>query len=253
MTRWTMEVDTRDRLNTLRFLSCRLIARDTYEIAFEKPEGFSYQAGQSMKFLFKEPYEEKENRRSFSFVSAPHEEILRFAFRDTGSWRKQQLLSLRPGDTMTALGPRGRFVYPDQDKTSVIFIAGGIGVAPFVSMFSHAVHIGDRRQLILLCINRTRDDIAYYEYLQEISRMHLNMRVTNFLTRESLPGFEEGKMDETILAPFFAQTPMPRLYAAGTPAMLDTLPQILVSLGVPEENLESRYFDGYEHHVVAAH
>src|SRR5260221_7207357 len=77
---------------------------------------------------------------SFSIVSAPHENELMVAtrMRDTAFKR---VLKAMPADGRVGLrGPAGMFTLDGADGRPAVFLAGGIGITPFVSMSRQAAH-----------------------------------------------------------------------------------------------------------------
>jgi predicted ferric reductase len=75
-----------------------------------------------------------------------------------------------PGDRAALLGPFGRFsyaLYPSE--RNLVFIAGGIGITPFMSMVRHMRDTGDLRDVLLLYGNRKEKDIAFRKELEEIA------------------------------------------------------------------------------------
>jgi predicted ferric reductase len=74
------------------------------------------------------------------------------------------------GDRAALFGPFGRFshtLYPSE--RNLVFIAGGIGITPFVSMLRHMRDTGDMRDMLLLYGNRKEKDIAFKNELEEIA------------------------------------------------------------------------------------
>src|SRR6185312_229587 len=77
--------------------------------------------------------------REFSLVSAPTEPELTIAFRTSSSLYKQALLDPSYEGRLHLRGPHGIFTLNEQAIQPVVLIAGGIGVAPFVSMLRHGL------------------------------------------------------------------------------------------------------------------
>ena len=68
----------------------------------------------------------------FSFSSAPNDNELRFAAKGVGDFTNK-LGKLAAGDTVTVFGPYGKFFSELDPNAESIFIAGGIGITPFMS------------------------------------------------------------------------------------------------------------------------
>ena len=116
----------------------RLVAEQTLEFVLQRPNGFEFQAGQSVNLkVFELTFEDaRQGRRSFTIASPPHEENLVFATRLTGSGFKNTLLQ-GPLQEIEINGPHGKMVH--DPSLPAVFIAGGIGVTPFRSMTLQAL------------------------------------------------------------------------------------------------------------------
>src|SRR5713226_4812609 len=111
------------------------VAEGTMAFHFSKPAGFDFKAGQSMTVALVDPPETdaKGNRRNFSIVSAPFERDLMIATRMRDTAYKRVLKTMPIGTKLQLRGPGGMFAL-ENDQRSAVFLAGGIGITPFVSM-----------------------------------------------------------------------------------------------------------------------
>lgn len=241
------EAGERRRFTVAVCESAHRIADNTFEVSVTKPYvGFVFVPGQSMKFCFGgDP-----RGRAFSIVSAPHEPYLTFAFRGSDSDLKKNLLRLQAGDRVEMLDAKGDCTYPEEPGVPVVLIAGGIGVAPFVSMLRHAAALGDARDFHLLSANRVPGAAAYKDELDTLARSgSVRLRLRYLATRagedERLPdGFERGHISAEHLRPFLATPAI--FYAIGTSAMVESTKDLLASLGVPGDRVRFKIFKGYE-------
>lgn len=133
------------------------IARDTLCVSLEKPAGFAFKAGQAIDLILLDPPETdaKGNRRAFSIVSAPHEREITVATRVRDSAFKRVLQRLAPGAKMQVEGPFGSLTLHGNRSRPAIFIAGGIGITPFVSILRQALYEALPQAMTLLYSNRS--------------------------------------------------------------------------------------------------
>lgn len=139
--------------------------------------------------------------RCFSIVSSPNDtRTLQFAMRIQGSFTKMAA-RLAEGTEAFVQGPFGSFIIdPDYDK-SVIMIAGGIGVTPFISMIKNALATSLTTPLTLLYGVRNQNDIAFYEEIVRLEAKSPNLRVVFFVSDGAVSPvngvrFVSGKIDE---------------------------------------------------------
>ena len=128
-----------------------------------KPQGrvFDFLPGQ---FAFVEmadrPFREP---HPFTIASAPGDDRLRLAMKVLGDWTRRVREDLAPGGDVLVRGPYGRFV-SDQAVRRQVWLAGGIGITPFLSMI-RAMRPDDPRQVLLIYAVREKADALFLEEL----------------------------------------------------------------------------------------
>ena len=100
-------------------------------VRFERPEGFTYRAGQWAFVRFDRGAETQAHHLTLS--SSPTEPFLEMTKGMTGHPFPEAFAALVPGDVATIEGPHGQFTIHEGDEDAV-FVSGGIGVTPLRSM-----------------------------------------------------------------------------------------------------------------------
>ncbi|HET9580529.1 MAG TPA: FAD-dependent oxidoreductase [Usitatibacter sp.] len=214
-----------------------------------RPEGFTFQAGQSINLTLVDPPEKdaKGNTRTFSLVSAPHEPFLEVATRLRTSAFKRVLAALPPGAPLQFRGPGGKFTLGEDERPAVL-LAGGIGITPFVSMLRDAAQRMPQRHLTLMYANRRIEDAAYLAELQALRRQLPNLRLVPTVTGTDAPrpaSAEAGPIDRTMVARHVADLSAATFFVAGPPAMVSALKTMLVEAGVDAAQVRIDEFYGY--------
>lgn len=123
-----------------------------------KPEGFTFRPGQaiylSLPDMPKAP-DGKGRMRVFSISSAPQDDWLEIATRQTDSTFKQALAQAGIGAPLQIEGPYGDLTLAGPDDRPAAFLADGIGITPFLSMLRDAAQRGMSRRTFLFYSNRT--------------------------------------------------------------------------------------------------
>lgn len=148
---------------------------------------------------------------------------------------------LRVSDPVTLDGPRGEFVLHDGSTRPLIFLACDTGFAPIKSLIEHAMSLEAAESMHLYWI--ARDPRGHY--LQNLCRAWADA-LDNFhytpLTLENA-GTEEERMTR-VLAQVVTDHPdivEYDVYAAGAMTLMATAQKVLVSAGLPPEQLFAGY------------
>lgn len=234
-----------------RLLRQETVAWGTVALAFERPAGFAFKPGQSVDLTLIDPPETdaKGDRRALSIVSAPYEDELVFATRLRESAFKRTLWSLKPGAKVRLEGPFGSFGLHSDHARAAIFIAGGIGITPYMSMIRQALHDGVDRRLVLLYSNRQPRDAAYLGELERLEAQHRGRfrLIPTMSERVSLAEWKgrQGLVDRDLLAGVMAEHAHPVFYVVGPPAMVAAMKELIAGFGVSDDDVRSEDFSGY--------
>ena len=89
------------------------------------------------------------------------------------------LNDVQAGDHFTCSAPTGNFYHnPLYQGKDVVYLAGGSGVTPFMSMIREVTDRGLDRRIHLIYGCRSEDDIIFQQELAERSRRHSNLSVS---------------------------------------------------------------------------
>ncbi len=226
----------------LPLLKRELAARQTFAFSFEKPQAFSFTAGQFLRLKLSQlaETESRDNVRSLSIASAPFEDNLLVAMRHGESLFKKTLGALAMGSKVEISGPYGRFTLHEEPGTPAVFLAGGIGITPMRSMILQALHEGRRQQLFLFYANRTMEDAAFFKEFALQAKRHPTFHFVPMIT------VEKQRIDREALGQHLADLQTPIYYIAGPPGMVTAMRSMLADARVLPERIRFEQFSGYE-------
>ncbi|MGN0075522.1 MAG: FAD-binding oxidoreductase [Parafannyhessea sp.] len=136
------------------------------------------------------------------------------------------------GTKVDASGPLGNFTYEGiRDAGTVIAVAGGSGITPFLSM-ARAIADGDEDfRLVILYGCRTLDALCFRDELEAIQRQTDKVRVVPVLSDEERPHHEHGFINAELIARY-APAGEYSVFACGPQAMYRFLDGELPKLGL---------------------
>lgn len=232
----------------IKLLRKEFIAKDTMAFYFEKPAGFTYQAGQYADYALIDPPEtdEEGDKRTFSFASAPYEPELMIATRLRDTAFKRVLKDLPEGSELAMDGPYGSFALPKNSETPAVFITGGIGCTFVRSMVTQATHEAAPHKLTFIYANNSPEDAAFLDEFATLAKQ--NPRFTFVPVMASPVGEwngETGLIRPELLQKYISDVAAPVYYLSGPGAMLHDMRRMLTELGVNRFNIRLDNYIGY--------
>lgn len=223
----------------------RPLALRTWELILEPVghAGLRYEAGQFVWLnVGRSPWSLREN--PFSLSSAPASGAdLRFIIKELGDFTRT-VGRIAPGTRAWIDGPHGNLVVAGRTEPGVALIAGGVGVAPLIGILRQLRAEGDPRPTVLVYGNRLEEMIVHREELEELARTH-GTRVVH-VVGEPAPGWSGrvGVVDAGLIREVFGAPGMEEwLYVlCGPPAMMETVEDALIDIGVPTRQILSERF-----------
>jgi glycine betaine catabolism B len=151
---------------------------------------------------------------------------------------------LMTGHTVTVSAPAGRFTFDPASAKAVLLIAGGVGIAPVMSILRD---LTDRRwpgEVDLVFSVRTPGDVIFAGELRDLAAQHPNVRIHVTLTRggpaegQGLRGRITGELLKR-LVPDVATRPA---FVCGPDQMAARVREELLALGVPAQRITLESF-----------
>lgn len=227
-----------------------IIAENTLNVIFDLGgQPLTFQPGQ---FFFLElinpPYQDDRGpRRHFSFVSSPEQKnIIEMATRLSDSAFKRSLAEL-PLGAAVEIGPvSGEFILPAPSGRPLVFIAGGIGITPFISMLRLVAEKKLDYEITLLYFNRNRAATAFYRELFGYKKILPGLEVIFSMDSDSdWPG-EKKQLSPSLVKKYVPGYRNAAYLMAGPPAMTTGGLKVLQNLKIKPENIKSETFTGYK-------
>jgi predicted ferric reductase len=217
----------------------------TWSLALEPVghEGLRFAPGQfAWLKLGRSPYTIEEHPFSFSSSASEHGRV-EFGIKELGDFTRR--LGDIPKDTNAYIdGPHGSFSIDIDPAPGYVFLAGGIGISPFMSMLRTMADRRDRRPVLLFYGDKSWDVMAYREEIEELrGRMDLDVVYVLEEPHEGWEG-ETGFIDAEKLRRHMPEEGIERLYfVCGPEPMLVAAEAALADIGVSLESMRSERFN----------
>jgi ferredoxin-NADP reductase len=213
---------------------------------FEASESVSYTAGQFIELTI--PHENPDERgikRWFTLSSSPTQDLLSITTQFTesdGSSFKSTLKNLTPGIEVSMSSPLGDFVLPKLMQTPLIFVAGGVGITPFHSIFTWMGDMHETRKIKFIYSVATEDEIIFQETFEK-ANIHATIVVDN---PSAAWGGVRGSVTADMILGLEQPTKDTLIYISGPEQMVDTLFESLKQAGISHQQIVTDEFSGYK-------
>ena len=218
----------------IKIVSVDNVTHDVLRIKTEKPASYSFTPGQATRVAInKEGWEKK--KRPFTFTNLPDEDYLEFTIKIYSSHKgvTNELLTLKVGDELIIGDAWGTINY----KGEGVFIAGGAGVTPFISIFRELRSKNELGNSKLLFANKTAADIIHKDEFKAM----LGQNFTNILSQEEVEGFDYGLINEEFLKKHRVND-HEYVYLCGPKPMMESIEEQLLKLNIKEEAIVKEEF-----------
>ncbi|WP_028954229.1 ferredoxin reductase family protein [Synechocystis sp. PCC 7509] len=206
--------------------------------------GIHFQPGQFAWITLQiSPFRMREH--PFSIVSsAERPERIEFGIKAVGDFTKT-IKDVAPGTKAFVDGPYGVFMTDRyEDSAGFVFIAGGIGITPILSMLVTLADRHDERPLHLIYGSKTWGNITYR---QELSALTDKLDLTIVYVLRNPPkdwSGETGYIDKQLLQRYLPKRPATRNYfICAVPKMMDQIELALHESGVPVTHVHLEHFN----------
>ncbi|OON72459.1 hybrid-cluster NAD(P)-dependent oxidoreductase [Streptomyces tsukubensis] len=153
---------------------------------------------------------------------------------------------LRPGDTVRARGPLGRFSMARHPAPAYLFLSGGSGITPLMSMTRTLYDLASPSNVVFLHSARTPDDIPFRRELELIAETMPTIRVVHICEGDgpARPWHgPRGRLTIDMLrqiAPDFAER---EVFTCGPPGYMRAVRRMLLDTGLPADQYHEESFE----------
>lgn len=159
--------------------------QETYMLTCQRPSEWYFQAGQYASLTL------AGEEREYTLISSPEEEVVRFLIKRLDGGRLSvALATVARGTSLAMSSAKGYLVYRETDRP-VLFVANGVGVAPFVAMVAAGC-----TGFTLLHGARTSTGLHFKEILMGAAAHYIPCLTGSTADSDNLPNLYRGRVTE---------------------------------------------------------
>jgi ferredoxin-NADP reductase len=213
----------------VKIIRTEQVTHDVKRFQVERPEGYSFIPGQATEVSLNTP-EFRNKKRPFTFTGLISDAYLEFTIKIYPSHKgvTNELGKLNPGNELIIRDPWGAISY----KGRGVFIAGGAGITPFISIFRDLRVKNEIAGNTLIFANKTKADIIMENEFKKLA----GLEFINILSDEQAEGYYHGMISEDFLKRNISDFSQ-KFYLCGPPPMMSAVKKQLANLGVGKNSI----------------
>jgi len=227
------------RRNPFRVAGVSQETYDTWSLHFEG-EHPPYNLGQFMIIQLLRDGTTSEPH-PFTISSSPTGERLSISVKSVGDFTAT-IGQTKTADMAYIDMPYGVFSFLTHDAPDLVFIAGGIGITPFMSMLRYIFDKKLEKNVTLLWGNKTKQDIAFRKELETMTSEMPSLKVVHVLSRQEAWSGEKGFIDAAKLQKYVDNFQVSQFFICGPPPMMRAVERTLTDLGAPKNRIHYERF-----------
>ena len=210
------------------------VTYDVLKIVTEKPKKYAFNPGQATEVsINKNGWSNKKS--PFTFTGLPDDNYLEFTIKTYPSHKgvTNELLQLKINDELILHEVFGAISY----KGEGVFIAGGAGVTPFISIFRDLQSKNEIGNNKLIFANKTKNDIILEVEFKKL----LGNNFINILSDEKVEGYANGLITKDFIQAKSGGINKP-FYLCGPPPMMKAVEKQLADLHIDKKSIVKEEF-----------
>lgn len=180
--------------------------------------------------------------RPYSISSTPDKPYYDITVRgmEHGFVSRYLIDKVKTGNTFESTGPNGDFYYePLLDSSDLVFLAGGSGITPFMSMIRDVTARRQPVNIHVLYGSRSPSDIIFEDELNTLTAKHKTIKV-DYIVSQPQEGWSGlcGLLDARMISSLVGSVKVKRFFLCGPAQMHFLCENALKTLGVTPRNIK---------------
>lgn len=193
---------------------------------------FKYEPGQFLHLALDEydPAGQWPESRCFSIQSSPGQDLIRITYAVKGQYTIRMQKELLPGKEITLKLPYGDLFSQDHVKINTVFISGGTGITPYLSLFTSA-YFSNYEKPVLYAGFRSEEMNLYTDQIKTACTINSSLEVNNV--------YQDKKGILDIEKIFSNSDKGTSFFISGPPAMIKSFKNFLVKKGMRTDQIKT--------------
>lgn len=179
--------------------------------------------------------------RAFSIASSPSSSVYEFYAVKVHAGHTTHFMEAKINDKYVLKGPNGQFRFDPATESKVLFLAGGTGVAPFMSMLRHIKETAAKTDVNMLYSIKYPTEVIRREELSSLQKettLNLTITVTRPQEGDGWTG-QTGHVDAEMIRKYAPDFMERAPYICGPLPFVKAIKDALLQLGMSPEQIKA--------------
>ncbi len=178
----------------------------------------------------------------FTISSSPTQEHISITPKELGDFTST-IKNTREGDLAYLDAPYGVFSFLNYERDDLVFIAGGIGITPFISMLRYIFDKKLQKRVTLFWANKNEDNLFFRDELAKMEQEMPDFKAVLVMSGQKDWTGEQGRINTKLLQKYLAGLPEKEFFVCGPPAMSRAVQGELLALNVSRNRIHFEVFE----------
>ncbi len=213
-----------------------------YRFRFQDGSILDFTPGMFAMLYYKDPQTGEEIGRAYSIASEPGNSYVEFLIELVHGKLTSKLEQAKVGDTYYISAPYGAFKF-DASKGKYLFLAGGTGLAPFLSMIKYAIKNKLSADISMIYSVKypsyilAKDQLESFKNL-EAPKVKTTITITRPQPNDNWQG-PTGHINEEMVSKYVPDFKERICYICGPLNFVKAMKELMASMGVEEANIKT--------------
>ncbi|MBS4008318.1 MAG: ferric reductase-like transmembrane domain-containing protein [Clostridium sp.] len=228
------------RNNPYEVVKIQQESKDTWSLYF-KGKQFAFKPGQFM-YLRLLRKGKLSSSHPFTISSSPTWELLTVTPKELGDFTGT-IKETEIGDLALIDAPYGVFSFLNYECDRLAFIAGGIGITPFMSMLRYIYDHKIEKQVTVIWGNKDEEALCFQEELNKMALEMKNIEVIYVMSAQESWRGEKGRIDGKVIEKYVPDLAGCHFFLCGPPMLSLAVMKALREKGVPDKRIHHELFE----------
>jgi len=178
----------------------------------------------------------------FTISSSPTWKLISITVKEAGDFTST-IKDTKAGDKAFIDAPYGVFSFLNSDAGELVFLAGGIGITPFMSMLRYLADKKIKKKVTLFWSNRSEKNLCFQDELERLEKIIDGLEIVLVMSGQEDWAGEKGRINIELIKKYLPQLQGRNYFICGPPPMSKSVIEELKKMNIPTQKIHREVFE----------